>query len=151
MRKIFFFSALVLLAVSFHLFWQRYRPLPAAALAKAGQPVSISIPNLHLNLPLVVGHFAGGKWPLSSTSLVYIPEQSVIYGHNWPNLFGSLKKAAVGDIFILSYSDGSAKKFQIVSRSQVPANFTLPASDLTLYTCAGLFDRRRLVLTASSL
>ena len=78
---------------------------------------------------------------------------SILYGHNWPNLFGPLKKIQKGDPVEVELSSGQTRTFEVVMTDTVTPNQThiLSKTDdvrLTLYTCTGFLDRNRFVVTA---
>ncbi len=78
---------------------------------------------------------------------------SIIYAHNWSNLFGPLVSVKPGDEVEVTYADGSKKKFAIEYVSVVePSESTIiaPSKDsrITLYTCTGFLDSKRFVAVA---
>lgn len=77
---------------------------------------------------------------------------SVIYGHNWNSILGNLDKVEVGDTIDISYQDGM-KQFkvafiQIVSPDNVSVIKATNDTRITLFTCTGFLDSKRLVVSA---
>ena len=144
-------SLLAFLAAGF-LIWQRYQPLPlpSVALAKEG-PTTISIPSLNITLPVL-------SEPLTPKGVTFEPHGNnlVFYGHNWPNILGRLKEVKPGQTINLTYSANLTKTFVIDTVKIVGPNDTsiLQAKDnevLTIYTCTGFLDTKRLVVVAKAL
>lgn len=122
--------------------------------------VSLIIPALNIHLPIRSSQIIQNKWEtvtdgvshLATSPLPGEQGNSVIYGHNWPNLLGNLKKIKPGEQIIIKF--GSKEVIYLVHYlSRVsPAQSSVfdNTSDyrLTLYTCIGLFDQERLVVTA---
>lgn len=132
------------------LIWQRNVPLPVTtANVQTGIPASISIPDLGIQLPVLLD-------PLTPKGVTYEPHGSnlVFYGHNWPNILKPFQKAQVGQKIIIGYADGTSKQFEIKTLSVVPGSQisilepTTDSPQLILYTCTGFLDRDRLVATA---
>lgn len=78
----------------------------------------------------------------------------IIYSHNWRRLFGPLQQVKIGDQVALATSDGATYTYTIQSRSvvdpsQIDALRPTTSEVLTLYTCTGLLDTKRLVLQAT--
>jgi len=126
-----------------------------------GNPSAISLPSLGINLPVVITHMDGKKWPTTPSGVSYLANtaipgdigNAVFYGHNWPSLLGHLKQAKNGEKLYIQYQDGITKEFTIDSISEVEPNSTeiLAQSStpkITLYTCTGFLDTKRLVVTA---
>lgn len=127
-------------------------------------PIGIKIQSLGLSLPVVSTEIKNNKWEASSTGVSFlktsvIPGQkgnSIMYGHNWPNLLGDLKKVKPGDKLSIIYADNSARDFEVEYLTKVSPSETsiLSNSDdnrITLYTCTGFLDSQRLVVVAKLL
>ena len=169
------FASLVCFALTTFFLWQRYTPvtlsftnfpqsLNSYSLSGIAAPASLSIPDLGINLPVFAGMVKDGRWPVTPKGLIHLSDtphpgeigNSVIYGHNWPNLLGPLKKAQVGQVIEVTTGSGAVAKFVIQMVSTVAPYQTdlLAPSEtpiLTLYTCTGFLDTQRLVITATSL
>lgn len=127
-------------------------------------PVGLKIDSINLVLPITESEIKDNKWQASTTSVSYlktspIPGQkgnSILYGHNWPNLLGNLKNTGPGDTINIIYSDNSRRDFEIDYKTQVDPNQTLILENsednrITLYTCTGFLDTQRLVVVAKLL
>lgn len=76
-----------------------------------------------------------------------------MYGHNWASILGNLDKTKIGQEIEVDFANNTTKYFTITGILVVnPSNTSvlLPSTDnrLTLYTCTGFFDTKRLVITA---
>ncbi len=124
-------------------------------------PVLVQIPSLAINVNVTETDLTNNKWPLSNDSALHwkespLPGQkgnSVIYGHNWANLFGNLRQVHPNAEVVIVYSDGSKKQFKIVDTYTVTADETHILNNstdtrLTLYTCTGFLDSKRFVAIA---
>lgn len=79
---------------------------------------------------------------------------SIIYGHNYANIFGRLVEVRPGDKVVVKMLDGTERNFEVRATQEVGPEQTLVLeqtkdSRLTIYTCSGLFDSRRFVVVAS--
>ncbi len=77
----------------------------------------------------------------------------IIYGHNKKEIFGHLSQLKVGDSVQVRTEDGRMWNYVITERAVVDQTDTTllqPQNGemLTLYTCSGLFDSKRLVVRA---
>ena len=78
---------------------------------------------------------------------------SVIYAHNWQNLFGKLNKVKMGDNIIVYLANGRqvayrASQMHTVSPQTLSILKSTADSRLTLFTCTGFLDKDRLVVVA---
>lgn len=125
-------------------------------------PVQINIPASNISLPVIPTTQNGNSFTTSSSGVNYLintslPGQngnSVFYGHNWPKLLGNLKQAERGDIITLKYPTGEIKTFTIdlittISAKNAQINTYSDSKILTLYTCTGFLDSKRLIITAN--
>jgi LPXTG-site transpeptidase (sortase) family protein len=124
-------------------------------------PIRIAIPDLQINLPIVPASLSAQRWPTTSQGVSYLLSSSlpgvgnsVYYGHNWPRLLGPLTRAQIGQQLIITTSDGRVQHYyinQIQHLTSSAVDILDPSSDprITLYTCEGLFDSKRLVITAT--
>ena len=168
------FGWITLLLLTF-LIYQRYNPQnlafkineisqPAYSEKSGIVPTGIKIDSINLLLPVTASEIKNNKWEASTKSVNFlktsvIPGEkgnSVLYGHNWPNLLGNLKKAEPGDKVTVIYSDNSERNFEIEYKTQVSPSETSILSNsednrITLYTCAGFLDTKRLVVVAKLL
>lgn len=122
-------------------------------------PVSILIPSVKMNLVIAPGNIFGDNWTLFDDKISWLSTSDtpgrgnvILYGHNRAGLFGDLKRLEIGDEIIIK--DSSSKEYiYLVSekRKVTPDDIDAIVSDknqLTLYTCDGAFDQKRLVVIA---
>lgn len=170
MYRFFLILGVASLLAAGYLTWQRYTPtrlafdsmvLPAATSQTEVMPTSIEIEDLALALPIVGNELTGKIWPISDRGVVYLtntpipgePGNSVLYGHNWPNILGRLTKVKPGATIDVGFSNGMRKRFIVAYTQEVTPDQThilAPTDDsrITLYTCTGFFDQKRFVVTA---
>lgn len=171
LSRIFVFLGIFCLLSAAYLFWERTNPYrlsfasyvetPGAKPQETIYPVRIRIPGVSVDVPVQPATITDGKWPASSTGVSHLStspipgEQgnSILYGHNWSNLFGSLKNVHNGDTIDITLSNGEIRRFSVEMTDTVAPEQThiLSASDdirLTLYTCTGFLDMKRFVVTA---
>ncbi len=158
-----------------YLIFQRYNPqnlafdLPETVGATtqestAIQPIGLKISAIDLALSITPAEIKNNKWQAFPNAISYLKTtvvpgakgNSVLYGHNWPNLLGDLKKVKPGDNINIIYSDNSSKDFEVEFITKVlPSETSIlkdsPDNRITLYTCAGFLDSERLVVIAKLL
>lgn len=159
-----------LLAFSFCLYLERINPhrlafadVPVEKTTQSSsiKPVAIRIQDISVSLPLVASRVEKNNWEVTSAGVSYIagsvvPGQkgnSVLYGHNFPSLLGSLYKVKPGEAIQILYADGTKKTFIVnttivVSPDQVDILRQSKDTRITLYTCTGWFDTKRFVVVA---
>lgn len=146
------------------LYFDDYTPPGASATPSAGpsgMPVRLRLPSVSLDLLVVPAYKTGSRWPTTSRGISYLASSplpgeignSIFYGHNWSRILGQLKNSRPGDPLAIVYSDGRTNTFTIQEVKTVGPNATeiLDPADfpqITLYTCTGFLDTRRLVVTA---
>ncbi|MCA9349736.1 sortase [Candidatus Saccharibacteria bacterium] len=125
------------------------------------KPAQIKIERLGVDLKVLDGEYdvTNSTWTLSQDSAHYALQTSLpnfdygntlIYGHNLDNIFGSLKDLIIGDILILSDSSGVEITYKFVGFDLLTPNDTSifyyqGDPQLSLLTCHGLFDSERLL------
>lgn len=163
---------IILVILSGLLLWQRYNPQRLAfsdvgsAVSESvseenNPPVALTIKDLDIKLPVFPAKVQKGKWETTTKGVSYlvsseIPGQvgnSIFYGHNYKNILGNLKNAKPGQIIEVKLANGAWISYRIEYVQTVSANRTgiLDQTDdkrLTLYTCIGFLDSKRLVVTA---
>lgn len=141
---------------------QVYSAGPAAVpLDRTSIPTHIAVSDL-IDLPIEEMNFGSDGWQVATNAASIASTSArpgengniVIYSHNLKRLFGNLSRVRVGDSVTLSSDDGSTKRFtvrtrQIVNPDEIEALRPTPTETLTLYTCSGLFDSKRLVVQAT--
>jgi LPXTG-site transpeptidase (sortase) family protein len=167
--KIFITIGFVFILLGALLLWERNNPLrisfkeytPTNYSNYNVTPKRILVKSLNIDLPIIEATIENNKWTTTNKGVSYLVDSpvpglkgnSILYGHNWNNLLGNLKYAHPGEIIEIAYSDGTIKQFSINTMGVVTPNEThvlLPSKDvrITLYTCTGFLDTKRLVVTA---
>jgi len=126
-----------------------------------GRPVLIKIPSINKELEIIPSEIVNNRWESTKKGVSYlstspIPGElgnSIIYGHNYPNLLKDLTKVKVGDEIAIVFENGGEKIFEVRFTQEVGPNQSSilnPTEDkrITLYTCSGFFDSKRFVVTA---
>lgn len=124
-------------------------------------PSAIRIGSL-IHVPVVAAGYVNGSWLISDKSANHVTKSAspgekgniIIYAHNTPGLFGPLNRAAIGDMVTVTTKNGSEHRYRIDEIVNVaPSNTSLlmpsPFEILTIYTCTGFLDSRRLVVRAT--
>jgi LPXTG-site transpeptidase (sortase) family protein len=124
-------------------------------------PARITIDDLGVDLPVEPSSVVNNKWETTGNGVSYLLSSpipgndgnSIIYGHNWANLFGPLVNIETGTEVVIEYSDKTKKTFVIEYTSVVEPNqssILAPSNDkrITLYTCTGFLDSKRFVAVA---
>lgn len=157
------------LMASGFLIWQRNVPSRLAfAAVEMAQPTAhtnltpkiISIPDLRIALPIIAAIHTK-SWEVTSEGVSYLTSSpipgemgnSILYGHNWPNLLGRLTQARPGQLIEIRFSDGSQKEFEIKYTAEVTPDQSHILSQtqdhrITIYTCSGFLDSKRFVVVA---
>ena len=132
-------------------------PSPTPAV-QAFPPRVISIPAVDINLIVSPGKIVNNQWTLYDDKVSWLATSQtpghgnvILYGHNRPNVLGNLSKVQIGQEIIIE-TRGQKYVYQIAEKRKVlPNEVDVIVSDknqLTLYTCDGSFDQRRLVVIA---
>ena len=125
------------------------------------QPKRIYIKNVDINLSIEEGKIVDGVWQISSTTATHLINSDVpgrtgnvvIYGHNLWNIFGKLENIQKGDVVDIFTVNGRKYEYKVsdilrVDPSDIevvnPTNYSV----LTIYTCTGFLDSKRLVVKA---
>jgi len=125
------------------------------------KPVLIKIPSIDKELQIMPSKIVNNSWESTKKGVSYletspIPGEmgnSIIYGHNYPNLLKNLTQVKVGDEIAIVFENGVEKKFEVMFTQEVGPNQStiLNATGdrrVTLYTCSGFLDSKRFVVTA---
>lgn len=121
-------------------------------------PSQISIDSLGLNLAVSPGIIVNNKWTLYDDKVSWLSTSEtpgfgnvIIYGHDRPGIFASLTKLVVGDEIKIRSGD-KTYVYQVTEKRKVlPEEVDAIISDrerLTLYTCDGSYDEKRLIVIA---
>ena len=124
------------------------------------KPMFINIaPNIE-NISVRAGKFENGSWELSDDDALFLESGGVlgengnvvIYGHNSKKIFGNLKDIKKNQVIEIKGNLGDTYKYNIESIKVVSLNdvsiLNQPTNlkQITVYTCTGLFDEKRLVI-----
>ncbi len=124
-------------------------------------PTQLSIPKIKLTLPVEEAEITNGIWQVSEAGVSHLntsgrPGESgniVIYGHNKRSVFGNLNKLKKGDLLIVKSGSKSFRYKINLIKEVKPDNlkyvFPTASQTLTVYTCSGIFDSRRLIIQAT--
>ncbi len=123
-------------------------------------PVRILIPHAGIDLPVVNAKVVNGYWELSDNTASYglgsghpgMPGNTVIFAHARQGLFYNLKDVNVGDI-VYVFTKNKWYRYKVNKITAVYPNQTeviqpTKTDTLTLYTCTGFYDEKRLIVTA---
>lgn len=129
--------------------------------AEGTKPVRLRIADLGIDLPIIPADPPkNGRWETTYNGISYLNNtpypgvegNSVFYGHNWASLLGNLKNAKVGSSIEVIFENGAVRHFnieyvQIVGPNQTDILKVTKDKRITIYTCIGFFDSKRLVVT----
>jgi LPXTG-site transpeptidase (sortase) family protein len=124
-------------------------------------PQRIKIACLGIDLPVYLVELTGDQWPLFEDGASYLVGSgqigaignAVIYAHNKAHLFGPLTRIKNKDLIEIKDQEGKSffyrvEKILTVSSSQVGVISATDYPALTLYTCTGFLDQKRLVVVS---
>ncbi|HEX7018296.1 MAG TPA: sortase [Patescibacteria group bacterium] len=129
---------------------------------RGSEPQRVKIGTANIDLPVTPAHIVGGVWETSDTTATHLVTSArpgeksniVIYGHNRDHLFKALHDVQAGETVTLVTEDGNEYHYQVSSKTVVTPDqieVVLPTEkeELTLYTCTGFLDTKRLVIKAT--
>ena len=115
------------------------------------------------DVPVRPGEFRDGAWTLSYKYVHHLIDSAymgqkgnmVIYGHNTASLFEGLAYVTEGDAIVVQGIAGEKKEYKVadvlvVGSDNVEALAERYPEQLTLYTCTGFLDSKRLVVVAKA-
>ena len=121
-------------------------------------PTTIRIDKLDKFLPISAALVHDNEWDIFdnqvswlSTSAVPGEGNVILYAHDRPEMFGDLNELEKGDTIEVLQNDVWRRYEVRETRSVTPSDVEAILSDdnqLTLYTCEGSFDQKRLVVYA---
>lgn len=141
-------------------------PQPEALLASLPKPPNetppptrITIPSLSLSLPVAPANIADNRWTLYEDKVSWLVTSKtpgggnvILFAHNREELFGDLKNLRLGERITVE-SAGQKYSYLVKEKRKVtPSDVEAVLSEenrLTLYTCEGSFDQKRLIVIAS--
>lgn len=123
-------------------------------------PVRILIPKADIDLKVVDAPIVDGYWELSDNTASYglgsgrpgTKSNTVIFAHAREGLFYNLKDVKLDDIIYVFTKDKwyryKVNKIDAVYPNQTEVIKPTKNEVLTLYTCTGFYDEKRLIVTA---
>lgn len=133
----------------------------SAEISKNSSKVSpnlVKIPAIGLQLPVVEAFISQNQWVLFDDKVSWLATSEtpgegnvILYAHNRENLFGPLKKVSVGDEILIEHKEKTLNYYVTEKRKVTPEDVDAILSkenQLTLYTCDGSFDQKRLIVVA---
>jgi len=123
-------------------------------------PLRIIIPNIKIDDAIVEAEIIGGYWELSENTASYgqgsgipgKPGNTVIFAHAREGLFYNLKDVKTGNlVYVLTKNKWykyKVNKITAVYPNQTEVIMPTKNETLTLYTCTGFYDEKRLIVTA---
>ncbi len=121
-------------------------------------PTKIIAGSVNVDLNISPGIIIGNDWTLYGDKASWLSTSStlgkgnvIIYGHNLENLLGNLKNVKIGDEIKILSNDKEFIYEVIEKKAVSPDETEAVLSDenqLTIYTCDGAFDRKRLIVIA---
>lgn len=121
-------------------------------------PTAIWFAPFDLTLEVAPGKIENNEWTLYEDKASWLtssetPGQGnvIVYAHNRTGLFGDLDRLKIGDEIKLEYEGTTFVYTVAISRKVLPTDVEAIIShenQLTLYTCDGAFDQKRLVVIA---
>lgn len=122
-------------------------------------PSEINVKSLGLNLSIAPGVISNNKWTLYDDRVSWLSTSEtpgngnvILYAHNRVNLFANLENLSVDDEIVLT-SSGKQFLYRVVKKKQIKPTeveeILSNKNQLTLYTCDGSFDEKRLVVYAT--
>jgi LPXTG-site transpeptidase (sortase) family protein len=125
----------------------------------SGQPVSISVPSLNINLPVINGYYdqKTKNWTLTSNKAQFaaataqpnnLSGNTFIYGHALNNVFGHLNKIQPGAMVTITTANGYQFTYKFVSTyATQPTDMSVLSYHgspiLTVQTCSGTWYQNR--------
>ena len=127
-------------------------------------PRFLQIDSAGISVPVFSAKIENHKWDLRNDGVMYLSSSalpgnkgnSIMYGHNWNSLLGNLHKVKPTDTLVVGLDSGTQRKFIVeyvyeVSPSQVDILDQVDYERLTIYTCSGFLDSKRLVVVARTI
>lgn len=138
--------------------------VPVAAAQTPEDSVGISrvvVSSVGISVPVVMGYIQDDTWSipkeaaahLNTSALPGAKGNTVLYGHDTKEVFAKLESVGIGDQVRVELEGGGVAVYVVTEIQEVSPtdiSWVLPTESevLTLFTCTGLFDQRRLVIRA---
>jgi len=124
------------------------------------KPISLSIPQIRLSLPLETTYISHNTWGIAKNGASYLDNSArpgengaiILYGHNTDDRFGPIRWLTKGDKITLVTSDKKVHNYVIEKTLEVSPDevtvFEQTSETLILYTCSGFADTKRFIVIA---
>lgn len=167
---VLFLLALLSFCISGNLLYKRFNPQQLSfnqtPVSNSGEikpyvPIKLEIPSQNITLPIFPAQISNNHWETTDKGVSYvissaIPGEtgnSILYGHNFTNILGSLPNVKPGEKIIITFTNGVKRTFTtdktaIVSPSDGSVLDATKEKTLTIYTCTGFLDTKRFVVKA---
>ncbi len=138
------------------------RSVPFQKINEPGKPKRLVVPSIQMGLPIVSQTMQNGTWKVDEGVANFAEEttpfngeigNSVLFGHNKPDAFRPIAQVKKGD---LVYIQTSTYQFtyeitEISTTNSKNVDVMKPGEghELTLITCNGFFDEKRLIIKAT--
>lgn len=133
--------------------------LPSASpQPQSSPPIFISIPSVSISLPVSPGQIVNNVWTLYDTRVSWLSTSEppgkgnvILYGHNRLNVLANLEKVTVGSEINVKTKEKTFTYIVSEKRKVTPQDLEAiisPKDQLTIYTCNGNFDEKRLIVIA---
>lgn len=138
----------------------KINPSLLASKATQNDPVRILIPKVNIDLKVINARIINGYWEVSENTASYglgsgqlgTKSNTVIFAHAREGLFYNLKNVKQDDIVYVFTKNNwyryRVNKITSVYPSQTEVINPTRNEVLTLYTCTGFYDEKRLIITA---
>lgn len=123
---------------------------------------NIRIENADIDIKVTDSKIVAGVWEISESFANHLigsayPNENgniVIYGHNTEDIFKNLEKVEIGDTVILKDATGIENSYRVneifeVNAHNIEVIKPTIGESLTIFTCSGILDSKRLIVKAS--
>jgi LPXTG-site transpeptidase (sortase) family protein len=137
------------------------KSVPFVKIDEPGKPKRLVVPSLQMGLPIVTVPMKNGTWPVEEGVANFAEESSafngesgnsVLFGHNKPDAFRPMAQLKKGDVVYVQTSQYqfTYEVSEISTTSPKNVDVMKPGDgyELTLITCNGFFDEKRLIIKA---
>lgn len=124
-------------------------------------PIQLEFPSIEHSIEVTQTSVATGQWQIPAQTVGHVresayprfPGNSIFYGHNSSKILGKLDQVEVNDRVRVQLMDGTFREYQIIEKVVVepdqveflePTDFEV----ITIYTCTGWLDSKRLIVRA---
>lgn len=124
-------------------------------------PVKISIPSIKIELPIEETLIEKGIWQISEKGVSHLatsaypgnPGNIILYGHNTNDRLARLGEIKDGDVISITSKNGrrfeyKVRSVEIVKPTDIADLTSYNKETITIYTCTGFADLKRLLVKA---